>query len=178
MLNALLGAASVPTVGAAGGMAQGIGRENGLKSLVYAQAAFSENFSSYGIRQYSKIAGTKINTINDLASAIRSGAVKPSQLSIDVGRVNGKDYIMNTRTATALERANVPRSQWNIIDKTKDKEAMDRLRAQLTDARNITPPGQSISRPASNSDGHGPHYSNNSSGGGLLGAIGRAAGLW
>ncbi|MER9651726.1 hypothetical protein [Mesorhizobium sp. M0199] len=146
--------------------------------LSYAQKTYRESFSSIGKAQYSQLVGSKISTIGDLVSAISSGKVRATDIAVEIGNLNGKSYIMNTRTATALERAGIPRSQWSLIDKTKDKAAMDRLRAQL--ARNEISPGQTVSKPTSDAaSGAGQaEQGASSSGGGLLGAIGRATGLW
>ncbi|WP_181176585.1 hypothetical protein [Mesorhizobium sp. B2-3-5] len=148
-------------------------------SLSFAQKTYSETFSAIGRDKYSALSKSTIRTIDDLSSAIKSGKVDPSKLTVDVGKINGKGYIVNTRTATALERAGVPRSKWSINDITKiDKDAMDRLAAQLE--RNNISPGEKVSNPSSSSSQSGGNASTGtkSTGGGLLGAIGRATGLW
>ena len=58
----------------------------------------NETFSPEGIDKYSKIAGQPINTIDDLANAIRSGLIKISQLPVDYVDINGARLILNTRT--------------------------------------------------------------------------------
>lgn len=137
-----------------GGLSQGmvnqIGRQMMARSLSYAQRTYSETFSIEGRAKYSEMAGSKIRTINDLADAISKGKIDPNKITVEVGTINGKNYAMNTRTATALERAGIPRDKWNIVDKTDDEDAMGRLRAQLE--RNNVKPGETITKPASDSE--------------------------
>ncbi|WP_456239038.1 two-partner secretion domain-containing protein [Pseudomonas granadensis] len=53
-----------------------------------------------------------IKTVEDLASALSSGVIKPSQLPLDYVDLNGTRLILNTRSSTALEQAGIPRSEW------------------------------------------------------------------
>lgn len=69
-------------------------------------------FSPDGQKIYSGLAGKPIQTVDDLADALKVGAIKPSQLPVDYVDMNGTRLILNTRTSTALEQAGVPRSQW------------------------------------------------------------------
>jgi filamentous hemagglutinin len=100
----------------------------------------SEIFSKDGIANYSQLAGRPINTVDDLAVAIQSGAIKPSQLPIDyVVTTDGTKLILNTRTSVALDRAGIPKSDWygtnktgvsvpDMISKTFDDLAADQLK--------------------------------------------------
>ncbi|WP_189343806.1 MULTISPECIES: RHS repeat-associated core domain-containing protein, partial [unclassified Mesorhizobium] len=144
-------------------------------SLSYAQKTYSETFSQVGRATYSQLIGSKITTIDSLVSAIKDGKVAVSKLSVEYGVIDGKGYMLNTRTAIALERAQVPRSQWNLVDITKDKDAMARLRAQLQDPRNQMPPGQTISTPTSNFASGGGQAGGSQAGGGSS-AAGSSAG--
>ncbi|WP_260438582.1 filamentous hemagglutinin N-terminal domain-containing protein [Burkholderia contaminans] len=81
----------------------------------FAQSAINsaETFSAQGAAKYSQMAGTPINTVDDLAAAIKNGLISPSQLPVDyVVSSNGTKLILNTRTSVALNRAGVPQSQW------------------------------------------------------------------
>lgn len=79
----------------------------------------SETFSKEGIANYSQLAGRPINTVDDLAAALHSGAIKPSQLPVDyVVAIDGTKLILNTRTSVALDRAGVPKSDWYGTNKT------------------------------------------------------------
>lgn len=174
MANMALGATAA---GPARSLAMSMATNAERASFSFAQKTYSETFSAIGRDKYSALSKSTIRTIDDLSSAIKSGKIDPSKITVDVGKINGKGYIVNTRTATALERAGVPRSKWSISDITKtDKDAMDRLAAQLE--RNNISPGETVSSPSSSSTSSGGNASTKSNGGGLLGAIGRATGLW
>ena len=112
----------------------------------FAQVDFRETFSSKGRAVLTKIAGRPISTIDDLASAIGSGAVEPSSIPVNVIVRGGNVLILNTRTAMALERAGVPRSAFNVIDRTGDEFFEGLLSGQL-DRNNLTSAG--IARPVS-----------------------------
>jgi hypothetical protein len=146
--------------------------------LTYAQKSFTETFSKFGAAKYSQLVGSKIKTVDDLASAISSGKVGVGKVTVEVGTIDGKSYIMNTRTATALERAKVPRDQWNIVDKSKDQKAMDRLRAQLAGAARPNQTPTSSTGKTNSSGDKGTAGSKSSNGGGGLAALGKALGLW
>ncbi|EEE02316.1 two-partner secretion domain-containing protein [Burkholderia multivorans] len=76
-------------------------------------------FSAEGVAKYSQLAGIPIKTVDDLAAAIRSGRVSPSQLPVDfVVTQDGAQLILNTRTSVALGRAGVPKSEWYGANKT------------------------------------------------------------
>lgn len=152
--------------------------ETGLAvgGLSYAQTSYREAFSKVGRAKYSELVGSKVSTINDLSAAISNGRVSANKIAVEYGNVAGKNYILNTRTAIALERANVPRSKWNLVDITKDKEAMSRLRAQLE--RNSIGAGQTVSKATSQAASNGEKTGGKLSGGGLFGALGKATGWW
>ena len=89
----------------------------------YAQKTFSETFSAGG-----KFAG---QTIDDVAGALRSGTMKASDVPIDFITRNGNTLILNTRSAQALTRAGIPRSQWNAVNRTGQSAYEARLTGQL-----------------------------------------------
>jgi hypothetical protein len=117
------------------------------EKAVFAQTSYREKFSVEGRQIHSTRVGKPISSIDDLAQAIRLGAVKPSEIEIQHARLNGTDYILDTRSATALQRANVPRNQWSWKDVSRDPEAMKRLRDQLRN--NNLQPGQGVKQPVS-----------------------------
>ncbi len=94
-----------------------------LKNANYAQKDFSQNFSSDGI-----FAG---KTVDELATDIKLGRIDTKEVPIDFIVKDGNTLILNTRSAQALERAGIPRSQWNAIDQTENLAATARLDAQL-----------------------------------------------
>jgi hypothetical protein len=97
----------------------------------FAQRDYSEVFSGKGIKAYSELAGKRIVTIDDLVGALRSGAIKPSQLPLDVIRRGDASIILNTRTSEALRRAGIDRSLWNGVDRTGNELFESLLNDQL-----------------------------------------------
>ncbi|PQO94927.1 hypothetical protein C5612_30990, partial [Pseudomonas frederiksbergensis] len=109
---------------AAGGVGafRGIGGTGAIANAergVLAEANFAQNtirsdrsFSPDGVKLYSALAGKPIKTVEDLAGALKAGAITPNQLPLDYVEINGTRLILNTRTSTALEQAGIPRSQW------------------------------------------------------------------
>src|SRR5262249_48784529 len=97
--------------------------------------------------EFTRAAEQPVSTINDLVAGIKSKSIDPAKIEVQRVRLNGTDYILNTRTATALERAGVPRSKWNWRDYSNDPDAVKRLRDQLD--RNGLNPGEGINDPTS-----------------------------
>ncbi|SBV99294.1 hypothetical protein KL86CLO1_11171 [uncultured Eubacteriales bacterium] len=89
-----------------------------LKNANFAQSTYRSSFSIEGKSIYSDIAGAPIKTVDDLASALRKGLVKTSDVQIDYIIRDGNVLILNTRSAHALTQAGVPRSQWNAVNRT------------------------------------------------------------
>jgi hypothetical protein len=59
-------------------------------------------------------------TIGEVAAGLRSGAINPSQLPVDVIIRNGQMLALNTRSALALLRGGIDASKWTIINRTGD----------------------------------------------------------
>ena len=97
-----------------------------IGSANFAQRTFGEAFSDEG-----RFAG---RTIDQVAADLRSGAMSPSDVPIEVINRGGNSLILNTRSAQALMRAGIPRSEWNVVNATGDAAAQARLSGQL--ARN------------------------------------------
>jgi hypothetical protein len=96
-----------------------ISLEEGLEGAKFAQNGnYSKNFSKEGQDKYSKLAGIKIKSSDDLASAIKIGKVKVSDIPVDYVMINGEKVILNTRTSAALNKAGVPMSKWTGSNKT------------------------------------------------------------
>jgi hypothetical protein len=92
----------------------------------FAQKTFGEAFSSGG-----RFAG---RTIDQVTGDLRSGAMSPSDVPIEVINRGGNSLILNTRSAQALMRAGIPRSEWDVVNMTGNSAAEARLSGQL--ARN------------------------------------------
>jgi filamentous hemagglutinin len=113
--SALLGAILDGTFSGTAGVVGAVENANFAQKAVNASGTFSAD----GAAKYTQMAGVPINTIDDLASAIRSGLIQPSQLPVDyVLGQDGTQLILNTRTSVALDRAGIPKSQWYGADKT------------------------------------------------------------
>jgi len=116
--NATLQAEVISLMGGGALFARGLG-----SSANFAQKTFSETFSAGG-----KFAG---RSINDVAGALRSSSMKASDVPIDFIIRNGNTLILNTRSAQALTRAGIPRSKWNAVNRTGQKDFEGRLSGQL-----------------------------------------------
>lgn len=71
-------------------------------------------------------------SIDDVAAALRSGAMKPSEVPIDYIVRDGRTIILNTRSSQALEAAGVARSEWNAVNRTGNAAYEGRLTDQLS----------------------------------------------
>ena len=89
----------------------------------FAQKTFGEAFSGGG-----KFAG---QTVDDVAGALRSGRLNAGDVPIDYIVRDGNTLILNTRSAQALQRAGIPRSQWNAVNRTGDDFFEGLLSGQL-----------------------------------------------
>ena len=90
----------------------------------YAQKTYGESFSDYG-----KFAG---QTIDDVAAQLRKGDLTTADVPIEFfTRKGGQTVIANTRSAQALTRADIPRSQWQGVNLSGDAAGLRRLAGQL-----------------------------------------------
>ena len=144
---AVLTGAVLDLQAAADGMPGMVGARVGSTPLSFAQKNFREKFSGIGAQEWSRLTGREIRTIDDLAGAIRSGAVSSSSITLETVKRNGVEYILNTRTAMALERSGVKKKDWKLVDKTGDVDAERRLTDQLS--RNGMDAGDVVSEPSS-----------------------------
>jgi hypothetical protein len=161
---------------AAGALIMHHAEAKALGGMSFAQKDFRGEFSREGKAEWSKVVGSPIRTIDDLSSAITSGKVSVSSIEIHTGTVNGQEYIMNTRSAVALQRAGVPVEDWKIVNKNKDDEAMGRLRDQLQN--NGIDPGSSFRNPTQSDGGSQSAGSRSDSGGAGFDPTGKSPGLW
>ncbi|MCA2577755.1 MAG: tandem-95 repeat protein [Microcystis sp. M41BS1] len=125
----------------------------GASGGVYAQKWYYETISYGGFWEYSLKAGRNINTINELALAIREGVLKISDVPVGIIVKDGTKYIVNTRTGQALERAGIPKYKWATSDISTNPELTKLLEAQLR--RNKLSNGQGVSNPISKGLGIG-----------------------
>ena len=76
--------------------------------------------------------GTMNNkTIGQVSKMLRSGSMSPSELPVNYISRGGKMLVENTRSALALMRANVPVSQWNLIDVSADVGMVEHITDRL-----------------------------------------------
>jgi hypothetical protein len=118
-----------------GALAAGAKTTRGISANAkFAQKTHGEAFSDKGSEVLTKLAGKDIRTIDDMVAVLKSGAVDPSKVPVFYVVRNGEPLILNTRTAVALERAGIPRSQWQSFDATGDTTLEALVTGQL--ARN------------------------------------------
>ncbi|WP_445148359.1 RHS repeat-associated core domain-containing protein [Baekduia sp. Peel2402] len=83
-------------------------------------------------------------TIGDVASGLRSGAIKPSELPVDVIKRRGELLAVNTRSTLALRRAGIEPSRWTIRDMTGNEAVENQITRRL--ARNEMSKGSDVIR--------------------------------
>ncbi len=130
-----LGANAAPEpngVPSEGGGASGAGSTDtcpsglNISGANYAQRTYSPRFGPGGPEN---IAGRLITeVVNDL----KSGALTPQDLPVDVIEREGNTLILNTRTSQALTQAGIPRELWYVIDQTGNPDFERMLSAQLS----------------------------------------------
>jgi len=106
------------------------------EGAVWAQKTFSSTFSEEG-----SLAG---KTVDEVAASLKSGKMAAKDLPIDLIKRGDETFILNTRSSAALERAGIPRSEWNVVDRTGQAGYESRLTEQLT--KNNLPNGTTIIR--------------------------------
>ncbi|HWK02410.1 MAG TPA: DUF6443 domain-containing protein [Puia sp.] len=109
--------------GVAGWFAKSAAETVSAEGAVWAQTTFSGTFSAGG-----KFAGQTVEAVTD---ALRSGSISAADVPIDVIARNGQTFILNTRSSAALMQAGVPRSAWNVVNRTGQAEFEGRLTNQL-----------------------------------------------
>lgn len=75
-----------------------------------------------------KLAG---KSVDEVAAALRSGAMSPGEVSVNYIVRDGQTIMLNTRSAQALEAAGILRSQWNGVDQTGNSFFEGLLNGQL-----------------------------------------------
>ncbi|NRG83978.1 hypothetical protein [Streptococcus suis] len=103
-----------------------------MESANYAQKIYNNNFSDMGSQKYSDLVGEPINTIDDLSQALKNGKISASEIPVEYINRDGNILILNTRTSQALTQADIPRSQWHILDRTGDPLQEALLDGQLS----------------------------------------------
>lgn len=97
-----------------------------LRGAQFAQKGASSTFSEGG-----KFAG---QTVEGVAQALRSGALKASDVPVQYAVKNGTTFLLNTRSSMALTLGGIGRASWSATDVTAELGANLRLAGQL--ARN------------------------------------------
>jgi len=125
-----------------------VGKQGVLESANFAQTTYNASkFSDEGIKYFSNIAGSRIQKVDDLANAIKNGIIKPSEIPIDYVVRDGNTLILNTRSSQALIQANIPRNQWNAVNRTGQQLYEDLLTGQLK-RNNLSSVGVPTVRPS------------------------------
>jgi hypothetical protein len=94
-----------------------------IGALRFTQTTASPVFSDEGI-----FAGRRIS---ELAQDLRGGVMAPEQVPVEYIVRDGNPLIVNTRSALALQRADIPQSGWNLIDRTGVPEVETRITERL-----------------------------------------------
>ena len=124
----------------------GIGPGKVNSPLRFTQTTASPKFSLDG-----SFSGRRIN---DVASDLRSGTLSVDTVPVEYIVRDGNRLIVNTRSSLSLQRANIPESQWRLIDRTNVPEVEARITERLlrnnlnnagSDTLRITGSGRSIS---------------------------------
>ena len=102
-----------------------------LESAKFSQRTYSLRFSKEGQEKYSNLVGYSINTIDDLANAIKKGHISVDDIPISYIVRDGKALILNTRSSQALMKAGIPRTQWNAVNMTGDSFFENELTKRL-----------------------------------------------
>jgi RHS repeat-associated protein len=102
---------------------EGVAARGVAADAKFAQATFSRMFSQGGT-----FAG---KSVDEVAAALRSGAMKASDVPINYIVRDGQTIILNTRSAQALEAAGIPRAQWNGVNQTGNSFFENLLNGQL-----------------------------------------------
>jgi len=105
--------------------------------LVFSQLTASPEFDSAG-----DFAG---ETIGSLAAKIRNGTISPSSVTVNYVVRDGSGLIANNRSALALLRADVPQSEWNLVDMTGNAAWETRITNHLNN-NGLTNEGSEIIR--------------------------------
>jgi hypothetical protein len=79
-------------------------------TLRFSQTTASPFFSEGGTFSGSSIA--------DVANDLRTGALSPADVPVQYLARDGNSLIINTRSSLSLMQANIPVSQWSLIDQT------------------------------------------------------------
>ncbi|WP_010465571.1 RHS repeat domain-containing protein [Acidovorax radicis] len=115
--------------GGAGGAAEKVVAGSVAAKGIAADAQFAQK--TYGA-MFSKDGIFAGKSVDEVAAALRSGAMKPSEVPIDYIVRDSKTIILNTRSSQALDSAGVARSEWNTVNRTGSGEFEKRLTDQLS----------------------------------------------
>lgn len=101
--------------------------------ISFSQSNYSEYFGDNSAKYLASKYGTVISTIEDLSQAIKYQKISYVDVPVEIIRRKGIIYLLNSRTSKALERANIPLSDWHVIDLTDNSLANSALDMRLTD---------------------------------------------
>jgi hypothetical protein len=105
------------------------GAENGAGGPSIEAGVFAQTTARWAFGGQGSLAG---RTIGQVADALRAGTTAVKDVKVQVIVRDGNTFILNTRSALALESAGIPRSAWNIVDMTGVLRAEKALTTQLT----------------------------------------------
>jgi len=89
----------------------------------FAQSYFSEQFGNEG-----RFAG---KTVDDVAGMLTKGEIQSTSVPVMYIVRDGKQLILNTRSAAALTKAGIPRANWTVLNMTGEEFFESLLSGQL-----------------------------------------------
>jgi hypothetical protein len=93
------------------------------ESATYSQRTYSTAFSAQG-----RFSG---DDVDDVARKLRLGVLSPLDIPVTVVVLDGHTLIDNTRSASALTRAGIPRAEWVVRDVTASGAARKAIAKRL-----------------------------------------------
>jgi hypothetical protein len=101
-------------------------QQHGLRGLefrrglipIVGSADDAETFGDASEARYTQLAGRPIRTVNDLAAALKDGAIQPGQVPVNYVVLDGRKVMLKALNWAALVRAGVSESDWMHLDQT------------------------------------------------------------
>lgn len=94
---------------------------------------FTQKTASYKFSDEGDFSG---QTITQVSNGLRSGSIAVNSVPVEVIYRNGMALIVNTRSSLSLMRANIPPSQWRVIDVSNNPIAVGKINQRLNSPSN------------------------------------------
>lgn len=70
-------------------------------------------------------------SISDVADSLRNGSLSAADVPVEYVVRDGNNLIVNTRSSLSLQQANIPKSEWNMINKTGNESIETNISVRL-----------------------------------------------